>query len=238
MKLDILAFGAHPDDVELSCSGTLLVEKNNGKKTGIIDLSRGELGTRGSKELRSKEAEKASEILGISARENLEIPDGNIAYTEENINKVIVMIRKYQPEIVLCNALTDRHPDHGNAAKLVADACFYSGLSKKTSHYHGQLQSAWRPKTVYHYIQDKYLKPDVLVDISSFFEKRMESVMAYSSQFYDKNSNEPETPISSQQFLDQLKLRYSAWGRTIGVEYAEGFIAAREIGVKSLSGLV
>jgi N-acetylglucosamine malate deacetylase 1 len=238
MKLDIVAFGAHPDDVELGCSGTLAKEISLGKKVGIIDLTRGELGTRGSVEIRNNESEKASKILGVSVRENLDMRDGFFVNDEAHQMKVIQMIRKYQPEIVLCNAIDDRHIDHGKGSKLVSDACFLSGLRKIETSFNGENQTAWRPKVVYHYIQWKNLEPDFVVDISGFMEIKMQSILAYSSQFYDPNSKEPESPISSKNFLDSVKYRAQDLGRIIGSEFAEGFTVERYLAVNSLGDLV
>jgi N-acetylglucosamine malate deacetylase 1 len=237
MKLDILAFGAHPDDVELGCSGTIAKEVNLGKKVGIIDLTRGELGTRGSVEIRNFESAKASEILGVSVRENLDMRDGFFVNDEAHQMKVIRMIRKYQPEIVLCNAIDDRHIDHGKGSKLVSDACFLSGLRQIKTELNGEVQEAWRPKVVYHYIQWKNIEPDFVVDISAFMETKMQSVLAYGSQFYDSKSNEPVTPIASKNFLDSIKYRAQDLGRLVGVEYAEGFTVERYLAVNSLSDL-
>lgn len=237
MKLDILAFGAHPDDVELGCSGTIAKEVSLGKKVGIIDLTRGELGTRGSVEIRNSESAKASEILGVSVRENLDMRDGFFVNDETHQLKVIEMIRKYQPEIVLCNAITDRHIDHGKGSKLVSDACFLSGLRKIKTVCDGVEQEAWRPKLVYHYIQWQNIEPDFVVDISEFMDKKMDSVLAYSSQFYNPKLNEPVTPITSKNFLDSIKYRAQDLGRLVGVEYAEGFIVERYVTVNSLGDL-
>jgi N-acetylglucosamine malate deacetylase 1 len=237
MKLDILAFGAHPDDVELGCSGTIAKEVNLGKKVGIIDLTRGELGTRGSVETRNSESAKASEILGVSVRENLDMRDGFFVNDEAHQMKIIQMIRKYQPEIVLCNAIDDRHIDHGKGSKLVSDACFLSGLRQIKTELNGENQEAWRPKVVYHYIQWKNIEPDFVVDISAFMETKMQSVLAYGSQFYDPKSNEPVTPIASKNFLDSIKYRAQDFGRLVGVEYAEGFTVERYLAVNSLSDL-
>ena len=237
MKLDILAFGAHPDDVELGCSGTIAKEVSLGKKVGIIDLTRGELGTRGSVEIRNSESAKASEILGVSVRENLDMRDGFFINDEAHQLKVIEMIRKYQPEIVLCNAIMDRHIDHGKGSKLVSDACFLSGLIKIETELNGKKQQAWRPKVVYHYIQWQNIEPDFVVDISEFLDKKMESVLAYGSQFYDPNSKEPVTPITSKTFLDSVKYRAEDLGRLVGVEYAEGFTTERYLAVNSLGDL-
>jgi bacillithiol biosynthesis deacetylase BshB1 len=238
MKLDILAFGAHPDDVELGCSGTIAKEISLGKKVGIIDLTRGELGTRGSVAIRNAESEKATQLLGVSVRENLDMRDGFFVNDEAHQLKIIEMIRKYQPEIVLCNAIQDRHIDHGKGSKLVSDACFLSGLRKIETKVNGILQQAWRPKIVYHYIQWDNLQPDFVVDISGFIDVKMESILAYSSQFYDPNSNEPESPISSKNFLDSVKYRAQDLGRIIGVAHGEGFTVERYLAVSSLSDLI
>jgi bacillithiol biosynthesis deacetylase BshB1 len=238
MKLDILAFGAHPDDVELSCSGTIAKEISLGKKAGIIDLTRGELGTRGSVEIRNAESVKASQILGISARENLDMRDGFFVNDEEHQLKIIQMIRKYQPEIVLCNAIDDRHIDHGKGSKLVSDACFLSGLRKIETDLNGTIQVAWRPKVVYHYIQWKNIEPDFVVDISDFIEVKEQAILAYSSQFYNPNTNEPESPISSKNFLDSVHYRAQDMGRLIGKDFAEGFTVERYLAVNSLSDLI
>ena len=237
MKLDILAFGAHPDDVELGCSGTIAKEVSLGKKVGIIDLTRGELGTRGSVEIRNSESAKASEILGVSVRENLDMRDGFIINDEAHQLKIIQMLRKYRPEIVLCNAIIDRHIDHGKGSKLVSDACFLSGLVKIETELNGKKQQAWRPKVVYHYIQWQNIEPDFVVDISEFLDKKMESVLAYGSQFYDPNSKEPVTPITSKTFLDSVKYRAEDLGRLVGVAYAEGFTTERYLAVNSLGDL-
>lgn len=237
MKLDILAFAAHPDDVELSCSGTILKHMAQGKKTGVIDITSGELGTRGNSELRLKEAEKATQILQLSARENLGFADGFFINDKMHQMEIIKRIRYYKPEIVLCNAIQDRHPDHGRAAKLVSEACFFSGLIKMETEFNGGRQDVWRPKAVYHYIQDRYIKPDFVVDISGFFEKKQEAILAFSSQFYNSESDEPDTPISGPEFMDFIKARASDFGRPIGVKYAEGFTVERYIGVNNLFDL-
>ncbi|MBK8600012.1 MAG: bacillithiol biosynthesis deacetylase BshB1 [Flavobacterium sp.] len=238
MKLDILAFGAHPDDVELGCGGTIAKEVALGKKVGIVDLTRGELGTRGTAATRDQESAKAAEILGVTVRENLNMRDGFFVNDEEHQLAVIRMIRKYQPEIVLCNAVDDRHIDHGKGSKLVSDACFLSGLVKIETDYDGQKQGAWRPKSVYHYLQWKNLQPDFVVDISGFNEKRIEAILAYGSQFYDPNSTEPETPIATKNFLESLNYRPQDFGRLIGKDYAEGFNVERYLGVNSLGDLI
>jgi len=240
MKLDILAFGAHPDDIELGAGGTLAKAIANGKKVGIVDLTRGELGTRGSAEIRDAEAAAAGKILGLEARENLKFADGFFTNDKAHQLEVIKMIRKYKPEIVLCNAIEDRHIDHGKGSKLVSDACFLSGLIKiETKLKEGeQLQEAWRPKRVYHYIQWKHIEPDFLVDVSGFMDKKIEAFMAYGSQFYDPKSKEPETPISNKNFVDGIVSRAVDMGKFIGVTHAEGFTAERYLAVNSLDDLI
>lgn len=234
MKLDILAVGVHPDDVELSCSGTVLKHIALGKKVGILDLTCGELGTRGSGELRLIEAQEAAKILGVSVRDNLKMADGFFKNDQAHQLEIIKKIRQYQPEIVLCNAVSDRHPDHGRAAQLVSEACFYSGLRKVETTLDGVVQTAWRPKAVYHYIQDHQLKPDFVVDITPFMEKKMEAIKAFKSQFYDPNSKEPESPISVKNFFDVVKGKNAVFGRDAGFEFAEGFNVERSIGVTDL----
>lgn len=238
MKLDILAFGAHPDDVELGAGATLAKEVANGKKVGIIDLTLGDLGTRGTPEIRLKEAAKAAEVLGLSARENLRFRDGFFRNDEEHQLEVIRMIRKYQPDIVICNAPSDRHPDHGRGSELVVQAAFYAGLRKISTQEDGVEQAAWRPKRVYHYIQFYDLKADFSVDVTGFVDQKMASILAHESQFYNPNSEEPKTVISSKQFMDSITGRMVEWGRIIGVEHAEGFIVDRTIGVQNISDLV
>lgn len=238
MKLDILAIGAHPDDVELGCSGTLAKEIANGKAVGILDLTRGELGTRGSAEIRDQEAAKAAEVLGLAMRENMEFRDGFFVNDEEHQLELIKRIRKYRPEIVLANALTDRHIDHGKGGQLVHYACFLSGLRRIKTEFEGQEQEAWRPRQVLHYIQWQNLEPDVVVDISGFIDTKMEAVKAYQSQFFNQNSEEPETPISTTNFLESVKYRAADLGRLIFTEYAEGFTSERYLGVDSVFDLV
>lgn len=238
MKIDILAIGVHPDDIELGCSGTIAKHISLGQKVGLLDLSRGELGTRGSAELRTKEATAAAKILGVSFRTQLQFKDGFFTNDEAHQLQVIEQIRKHQPDIVLCNTVSDRHPDHGRAAKLVSDACFYSGLAKIETRLDGQSQKAWRPRAVYHYIQDHFIHPDFVIDVTDHMKTRMDSIMAYSSQFYDPNSSEPATPISGKDFLDSLNAKMAIWGRAIGVNYAEGFTVDRYPGINSLSDLV
>ena len=238
MKLDILAFGAHPDDVELGCGGTIAKEVSLGKKVGIVDLTRGELGTRGTADTRDQESAVAAKILGVAVRENLNMRDGFFVNDEEHQLAIIRMLRKYQPEIVLCNATDDRHIDHGKGSKLVSDACFLSGLTKVETEYDGKSQKAWRPKLVYHYMQWKNAAPDFVVDISGFNGKRVEAILAYSSQFYDPNSAEPETPIATKNFLESLSYRAQDLGRLIGTEYGEGFTVERYLAVNSLGDLI
>ena len=238
MKLDILAFGAHPDDIELCCGATIAKEISLGKKVGIVDLTRGELGTRGSAELRDKEAANAAKILGVSVRENLGFADGFFVNDKKHQIEIIKMIRKYQPEIVLCNAIDDRHIDHPKGSKLVSDACFLSGLLKIETELNGAFQEKWRPEQVYHYIQWKNLEPDFAVDVTGFMETKIASVKAYSSQFYDPNSNEPETPITTKNFINSIEYRANDLGRLIGVESAEGFTTERYVAVESLGKLI
>lgn len=232
--VDILAIGIHPDDVELSCAGTLLKHIAAGYTVGIIDLSKGELGTRGNAELRLKEAEAAAKILGVKFRENLEMEDGFFCNDRVNLYKLVEKIREHRPEIVICNAVSDRHPDHGRAAKMVSEACFYSGLAKIETGHAKEMQQPYRPKAVYHYIQDRQLKADLVVDVTSFVEKKMEAIQAFSSQFFDPESKEPSTPISSPEFLEQVKAKMRVFGRDIQVEFAEGFTVERTIGVEDL----
>ena len=238
MKLDILAFGAHPDDVELGAAATIAKEISLGKKVGIIDLTQGELGTRGSKELRKVEASNAAVILGVTVRENLKFADGFFINNKEHQLEVIKSIRKYKPEIVLCNAVDDRHIDHGKGSKLVSDACFLSGLEKIETKLDGKLQEKWRPKLVYHYMQWKNTEPDFVVDVSGFMDVKMNAVLAYSSQFYDPNSKEAETPITSKNFTDSIQYRAKELGRLIGVNHAEGFTVERSIAITSLDKLI
>ncbi len=237
-KLDILAFGVHPDDVELGCSGTLLSAIAEGKKVGIIDLTRGELGTRGSAEIRNEEAANAAKILGIDTRENLGFSDGFFQNDEYHQRRVIEVLRKYRPEIVLCNAPEDRHPDHGRSAKLVSDAAFLSGLRKIETAFQDKHQEAWRPKYAFHYLQDRFLQPDFVVDISGFMDKKIESVLSYTTQFFNPDLNEPQTYISSPDFLESVKARAMMLGKRIGVKFAEGYISEKMIGVKSLDAFI
>ena len=237
MKLDILAIGAHPDDVELGCSATLAKEISKGKKVGILDLTQGELGTRGTAETRAKEAKDASEIMGVSVRENLKFADGFFVNDRQHQLEIIKILRKYQPEIVLCNAIDDRHIDHGKGSQLVSDACFLSGLMKIETEIGGKAQQQWRPKQVYHYIQWKHIKPDFVVDVTGYLDIKMKAVMAYQTQFYDPKSKLPETPISSKNFTDSVEYRARDLGRIIGVEHGEGFTVERYVGVESIFDL-
>lgn len=237
MKVDILAIGAHPDDIELGCGATIAKEIANGKTVGLLDLTRGELGTRGSAAIRDAEASTAAQILGTSFRKNLALADGFFKNDKASQLKVIEIIRYCRPEMVLCNAIDDRHIDHAKGSKLASDACFLSGLKKIETTYDGKPQEKWRPKFVYHYIQWKNIVPDVVVDVSGFIETKNEAVFAYSSQFYDPNSKEGNTPISSQNFKDSITYRANDLGRLIGVEYGEGFTAERYPAVDSLFDL-
>lgn len=238
MKLDILAIGAHPDDVELSCGATLAKEISLGKKVGILDLTRGELGTRGSAEIRDSEAADAASILGVSVRENLAFADGFFVNDKEHQLEIIKIIRKYKPEVVLCNAIDDRHIDHPKGSKLTSDACFLSGLRKIETLNNEIPQEAWRPKKVYHYIQWLPIEPDFVVDVTGFMEVKTKAVKAYASQFYNPNSKEPESPITSKNFIDSVLYRANDLGRLIGVESAEGFTSERYIGVEKLDDLI
>ncbi len=236
MKLDILAFGVHPDDVELGCAGTLLKEKLNGKNIGVIDLTQGELGTRGTAETRKKEAEEASKILGLDVRENLQLADGFFKNDEEHQRKVIAAIRKYQPDIILCNAKEDRHPDHGRSAELVRDAAFLSGLMKIETFDNNQPQKAWKPKHVFHYIQDRYLHPQFVIDISDVIEKKLASIKAYTTQFNAVDG--VQTYISNPDFLDSIVYRSKMFGKMIGVQHAEGFNTDKMIGFNNFSSFI
>ena len=238
MKLDILAFGAHPDDVEIGCAGTIAKEVSFGKKVGIVDLTQGELGTRGNAPLRLQEAEEARKIQGALLRDNLGFRDGFFTNDEAHLMPIIRKIREYQPEIVLCTAIDDRHIDHGKGSKLVSDACFLSGLRRIETSVDGVAQAAWRPKYVYHYIQWKNIVPDFVVDITGFMDVKLAAVLAYKSQFYDENSKDPDTPISSKMFLDSISYRAKDFGRLIGTDFAEGFTCERVPAVKSVFDLI
>lgn len=237
MKIDILAIGAHPDDVELGCSGTIAKEIANNKKVGILDLTKGELGTRGSAEIREKEANEAAKILNVAFRENLNFKDGFFKNDEEHQLKLIQVIRKYKPDVILCNAIDDRHIDHPRGAKLVIDSCFLSGLKKIVTEYNNKEQEPWRPLNIYHYIQWKNLKPDFVVDISNFFEIKIKAVKSFKSQFYNEKEPVHNTPISTKNFLDSIEYRARDLGRLTNVDYAEGFISARLPLIDSISVL-
>jgi bacillithiol biosynthesis deacetylase BshB1 len=238
MKLDILALAAHPDDVELSCAGTLVKAVSMGKKAGIVDFTQGELGTRGTPEIRMQEAQASAKIMGLSARENLGFRDGFFTNDEAHQLEVIKMIRKYRPEIVLANAISDRHSDHGRASELASEACFLAGLTMIKTEHEGQKQEAWRPKTVYHYIQSIPHDPDIIVDVSSAWSTKLAAIKAFKSQFHDPESKEPATYISSPEFLNMIEARGIHYGHEIGVKYGEGFTVERTPGVSSIFDLV
>lgn len=238
MKLDILAFGVHPDDVELGCAGTLMASIDQGKKVGIVDLTRGELGTRGTPITRTQEAAAAAKIMGVDIRENLDMADGFFANDEAHQRKIISIIRKYQPDIILANAPEDRHPDHGRSAKLVSDAAFLSGLRKIETIDEGIAQNAWRPAYTFHYIQDRFIQPSFVIDITPFMERKMEAVLAYGTQFASADTSEPQTYISSPQFLETVKARALMLGKRIGVGYAEGYITEKIIGFSNFDAII
>ena len=238
-KIDILAIGVHPDDIELGCGGTIVKHIDLGFTVGAIDLTQGELGTRGSAEIRLKEAEVSKKLMGLNFRENLGFEDGFVTADNKSYQlEIVKRIRKYQPDIVLCNAIDDRHPDHLRSASLVATACFLAGLTKIKTEFDGGVQSAYRPKQVLHYIQWKPIKPDFVIDITGYMDAKLATVKAYRSQFHDPTSSEPETLISSKQFLDSVSYRASDLGRLIGVEYAEGFTSDKLIGLDRLDHLL
>ncbi len=236
-KVDILAFAAHPDDIELGASGTIMKHIAQGKTVAIVDLTQGEMGSRGTIQTRYEEAAAASDIMGVKFRENLQMADGFFEINEANKRKVVEQIRRFQPTIVLANAVHDRHPDHGRGGQLVSEACFLSGLIKVETEWNGENQAAHRPKAVYHYIQDYYITPDFVVDVTDFYDRKMDSIQAYKTQFFNPNSKEPQTPISAQGFLDSISSRMMEFGRPIGVKYAEGFTVERFIGVNDLFDL-
>ncbi|MDP4657489.1 MAG: bacillithiol biosynthesis deacetylase BshB1 [Algoriphagus sp.] len=236
-KLDVLVFAAHPDDAELGCSGTIAAQIAQGNKVGIVDFTQGEMGTRGTPELRLQEAEDAAKILGLAARENMGFQDVFFKDDEEHQLKLIQVIRKYQPEIVLANAINDRHPDHGKGSSLASKACFMSGLTKIETFQDGVMQSPWRPKFVYHYIQNNYIEPDFIVDISDFWEIKIKSIAAFGSQFYNPKSQEPASFISSSEFLPFIESRARELGHRINTKYGEGFTVERFIGVSNLFDL-
>lgn len=237
MKLDILAFAAHPDDVEISMSGTLMKHIAAGKKVGIVDLTQGELGTRGTAQTRSEESKRATDLMGIHYRTNLKMADGFFEITTENRLAIIREVRRCKPVVVFANSITDRHPDHARASKLVSEACFYAGLRKISTELDGVEQEAYRPRSVYHYIQDRYIEPNFIVDITPFIDKKIEVLNCYNTQFFNPNSNEPKTPISGAEFFDFLKGRMADFGRSIGVPFAEGFTSERVIGVEDVLNL-
>lgn len=231
---DILAFGAHPDDVELAAGGTVIHHVLSGATLAIVDLTAGELGTRGTPETRAAEAELSRKIMGVKTRINLQLRDGFFENDEASLIKVVAVIRHFRPKVVLANAVSDRHPDHGRAAALVARACFLAGLPKIITHNDGAEQSVWRPSAVYHYIQDRYIKPDLVVDISDSFEQKMQAIRAFATQFYKEGDDGPQTPISSAEFLDFIEGRARDLGRSIGVEFGEGFTTERPPGIPNL----
>lgn len=237
-SLDILAFGAHPDDVELSAAGTLMHHIALGKKVGVVDLTQGEMGSRGTKETRYSEASEASRIMGIHERVNLKMADGLFEINEVNKRLIVEQIRRFRPEIVLANAVKDRHPDHGRGSQLVSEACFLAGLVKFKTAFEGLDQEPYRPRVVYHYIQDEYIQPDFVVDVSAFYDRKMAAIQAYNTQFFNPESKEPETPISGEHFLRFVSARMIDFGRRIGADYAEGFTVERIAGVKNLMDLV
>jgi bacillithiol biosynthesis deacetylase BshB1 len=238
MKLDILAFGVHPDDVELGCAGTIMAAIDQGKKVGIVDLTRGELGTRGTSTTRTQEATAAAKIMGVDVRENLDMADGFFANDEAHQRKIIALIRKYQPDVILANAPEDRHPDHGRSAILVSDAAFLSGLRKIETIHEGVTQNAWRPAYTFHYIQDRFIQPSFVIDITAYMERKMEAVLAYGTQFTSADTSEPQTYISSPQFLETVKARALMLGKRIGVGYAEGYITEKIIGFSNFDAII
>ncbi len=239
LTLDILVFAAHPDDAELSCSGTIMSHLDRGYRVGVVDLTRGELGTRGSADLRDKESMEASKIMGLDVRENLALPDGFFKNNNKNRMKVIRMIRKYRPKIILANAPSDRHPDHGRASKLVEVASFLSGLPKIETSLEGKKQSAHRPDQLFFYIQNSYLEPDFVVDISDYWDRKQAAISAFASQFFEKeNDHEGSTFLTDPMFMEFIKSRAIEYGKSIGVKYAEGYIKSRRLGLKNLFDLV
>lgn len=238
MKLDILAIAVHPDDAELSCSGTLMKHIELGHNVGILDLTKGELGTRGTIETRRQEAADSAKIIGLHARENVGLADGFFENNKASQVAIIKYIRKYQPDIILANAVEDRHPDHGRAGKLIHDACFLSGLQKIETELEGQQQTAWRPSQLFHYIQDRYIQPDFVVDISPYWERKLESIKAFKTQFFDANSGEPETYISGAGFLAFVEARSREMGHQIGVDFGEGFVKSKQIGISNLMDVI
>ena len=238
MKVDILAFAAHPDDIEISAAGMLMKHIDMGKTVAIVDLTQGEMGSRGTLETRYAEAKKASKIMGISQRVNLKMKDGFFEISEANKLLIIEQIRYFQPAIVLANSVSDRHPDHGRASQLVSEACFLSGLVKVETTLNGTNQAKWRPKSVFHYIQDHYIKPDFVVDITPYADRKLEALKAYETQFFTPNKTGPNTPISGEGFFEFLKGRWREYGREIGVDFAEGFTVERTIGINDITELI
>jgi len=236
-NVDILAVGVHPDDVELACSGTLLSHIEMGKTVGILDLTKGEMGTRGTIHTRKEEAENAREMMGAQFRENVGLKDGLFQYNQENVLKVIHYIRKWKPEIILCNSITDRHPDHGRSSKLVSDAAYYSGLIKMETLHDGAKQEVWRPNVVYHYIQDRHIEPNFVVDTTDYWDKKLALIKCFKTQFSIEKGDGPQTPISSDAFLDYVKSHDILMGRHIGAQYGEGFTVERYLGVRNLFDL-
>ena len=234
MKLDLLVFAAHPDDAELACSGTIAAHVAGGYKCGVIDLTRGEMGTRGNVDLRMKEAAKSSEILGLSIRENLAFEDVKFSNDWDHQIEIVKVIRKFRPEVVLANAVRDRHPDHGRSAALLREAFFKAGLLKIETEFEGEQQIPFRPRHLYHYIQNDYVEPSFIVDVSNFWDKKMGSIMAFESQFYNPESDEPVTFISSSNFLQSIEARAKEFGHRIGVKYGEGFTASNTPGISDL----
>lgn len=238
MKLDILAIAAHPDDVELSCAGTLMVHAAQGMQVGVADLTRGELGTRGTPEIRAAEAQAAADLMGLAVRENLGLADGFFKNEKTEQLAIITAIRKYQPDIVLTNAIDDRHPDHGRAAKLVADSCFLAGLRRIETLVDGQPQLAWRPRQVYHFLQDRYHQPDIVVDISEMMERKLDAIRCFKTQFLAPQEEELQTYISSPSFFESVVYRAKMLGKMVGVAYAEGYTSAKAIGIRSFADLI
>jgi bacillithiol biosynthesis deacetylase BshB1 len=238
LKLDVLVIAAHPDDAELSCAGTICALVDQGKRVGVLDLTRGELGTRGDIHTRASESASASKILGIHYRGNVGLADGFFENNELSQKQLIPFVRELQPEIVLTNALSDRHPDHGKAAKFVVDTCFLSGLKKIHTEWEGKPQEEWRPKLIYHFIQDRLTVPDFVVDISTYWETKKKAILAYSTQFYNPSTEGPDTYISSPQYLQYIEARGVSFGHMIGVAYGEGFHSGRVLGVNNLFDLI
>jgi bacillithiol biosynthesis deacetylase BshB1 len=237
IELDILAIGAHPDDIELSCGGTVLTSVKRGYKVGILDLTQGEMGTRGSMELRRKEADRAKQILGVALRENLGLKDGNIEVNQETMARLVRVFRKYRPKIILVPHWQERHPDHMHANRLAREALYYSGLAKLETHENSKLQSPWRPHHCFHYMQVYEFQPSFIVDVSDVHQKRREAMLAFASQFYNPKSKEPATTLSQKSFLDMVETRLKSYGQKIGAAYGEPFYSAEPIGIKNVFDL-